>query len=161
MLSPETKDWISVVTAVASAASAIIALAIAVWVFVQQRRLQRQQLRQDLFDKRFAVYAAVETLMVDIIRLTGSVTWTDQGKFLAAIEPAEFLFGADVTAYLGEIQELVKALSGKEKEGTTQNTYGEDVIAETPERTAILQALGSLNKRSNEVFGPYLVIHED
>jgi hypothetical protein len=57
----------------------------------------------------------VETLLLDIVRLSGGVRWTDRGKFLAAIEPAEFLFGTDVTSYLQEMQNLVATLSEIQK----------------------------------------------
>lgn len=161
MLSQATKDWITLGTAVASAVSAVAALGIAIWVFFGQRRLQRQQLRQDLFDKRFAVYAAVETFIMGIIQSNTIINLNDHRKFLYAIEPAEFLFGADVATYLREIRELIAVLSERQQAETTQNSYGEDVLAPSVERTSIIETIGSLYERRNQVFRPYLLVHEE
>jgi len=160
MISSDEKATIEAVAAVASAASAIIALAIAVWVFIEQNRLQRQQLRQDLFDKRFAVYAAVETFMMSIIQSDTIINMNDHRKFLYAIEPAEFLFGADVAAYLREIREFIAVLSERQQAEITQNSCGEDALPLSTARTTIIETM-ALYERRNQVFRPYLLIHDE
>ena len=89
------------------------------------------------------------------------INLTDHRKFLYAIEPAEFLFGADVWAYLREIRELIVVLYAEQEALTTQNSYGEDMLALSPERATNIETVGSLYARRNEVFRSYLMIHDE
>ena len=62
-----------------------------------------EQLRLDLFDRRYKIYDATKKFLAVIIR---EATFTDSQlfEFNAGTSDAEFLFEADLVAYLGQIR---------------------------------------------------------
>ena len=77
-----------------------IAVVVIAW---QQWRIADSKLRLDLFDRRYKVYDATRKFLAVIIR---EATFTDSQlfEFYGGTSDAEFLFGADVVEYLGQIR---------------------------------------------------------
>ncbi len=69
----------------------------------QQWRVADTKLRLDLFDRRYKIYDATKKFLAVIIR---EATFTDSQlfEFNAGTSDAEFLFEADLVAYLGQIR---------------------------------------------------------
>ena len=112
MISPATKDWVSVLTPIASVLAAITALALSTWVAYRQRQIQELQLRQNLFDKRYSIFQTVEDFMNYVLQNDGSINIisAEFRRFRDAREQAEFLFETDVSKYLAKLNETVLAL---------------------------------------------------
>jgi hypothetical protein len=77
-----------------------VAVVVIAW---QQWRVADNKLRLDLFDRRYKVYDATRKFLAVIIR---EATFADSQlfEFYAGTSGAEFLFGADVVDYLGQIR---------------------------------------------------------
>jgi hypothetical protein len=93
MVVPEARDWVSVLAPTASALAAITALAVSSWVAYVQRRIQERQRKQNLYDKPYALFLAVEEFVVHVQRVDGSLALTadEFRRFQYAVEHAEFL----------------------------------------------------------------------
>ncbi len=96
------KDSFGLLTSGLSAFAAITALLISLRVARAQRRIQEQQLKQDLFDKRYGVFLAVRVFLDYVFKNDGSVILysSEFRHFRDVRQQAEFLFNADVTDYL-------------------------------------------------------------
>jgi hypothetical protein len=73
-----------------------------VWIAVQQMFIARQKLNHDLFDRRYAVYVATQTLMVACLNSIGG----DIGNlrpFIDAQKVAPFLFGKEINEFLAQV----------------------------------------------------------
>lgn len=92
-----TKDWIDVLAALSPA----IAVLVAIGVALVQAYLQKQELKQNLYEKRSAVYYAVLELW-EALRKGEEV---DERDFAAAVLPATHLFGSDVKKYVSGIKD--------------------------------------------------------
>jgi hypothetical protein len=92
MVVPEAKDWVSVLASTVSALAAITALAVSSWVAYAQRRIQESQLKQNLHDKPYALFLAVEEFVVHVQRMDSSLALTadEFRRFQYAVEHAEF-----------------------------------------------------------------------
>jgi hypothetical protein len=90
------REWF---TALATPLIAIIGLCIA----YQQHRLQRYQLKKDLFEKRWKIYLAVTKLLESSLRSKVEIEVVDQ--FNLDTMPASFLFGNEVANYLERLRD--------------------------------------------------------
>src|SRR5437868_3401142 len=88
--------FFSIVTLFLSVAVAVIA-----W---QQWRVADNRLRLDLFDRRYKVYDATRKFLATILR-EANFTDSQLFEFYAGTSDAEFLFGAKVVDYIGQIRE--------------------------------------------------------
>jgi hypothetical protein len=91
-----------VVTLFVSIATLFLSVAVVVIAW-QQWRVAENKLRLDLFDRRYKVYDATKEFLAGIIR---DATFTDSQlfEFNAETSDAEFLFEADLVAYLAQIR---------------------------------------------------------
>jgi hypothetical protein len=128
-----------------------VAVAVVGW---RQWRVADNKLRLDLFDRRYKVYDATRKFLAVIMR---EATFADSQlfEFYAGTSDAEFLFGADVGDYLGQIrkralhmrtaQQLFEPLPvGDERSRHVQAAH-DDLVWLTDQITAM-----------TEVFSPYL-----
>jgi hypothetical protein len=90
MVVPEARDWVSVLAPTASALAAITALAVSSWVAYVQRRIQERQRKQNLYDKPYALFLAVEEFVAHVQRSL-ALTGDEFRRFQYAVEHAEFL----------------------------------------------------------------------
>lgn len=82
----------------------ILLAAFVAWVAYQQYSLGREKFKLDLFEKRFAVFAATRQLLILILR-DANISLEQFFEFRASVEEASFLFDSDITAYLDSIGE--------------------------------------------------------
>jgi hypothetical protein len=99
---PQHPVWLDYATAVGP----LLAVIVAVGVAIMQYYLQRQQQRQDLFAKRFAVYEVTKDYLLKVLDSGVDVSSHEYEAFDRAIDPAEWLFGPDVKDYLRELRRL-------------------------------------------------------
>lgn len=90
-------SWIQIVTALGVPA----AIGIALWNSFWQSRLQRRQLKQAVFEKRYAVYQRV----LEFLRLASNTapTFPQIISFGQETDHAKFLFGKRVQGFIKEV----------------------------------------------------------
>jgi hypothetical protein len=91
------------VTVFFSIATLFLSVAVVI-IAALQWRVADNKLRLDLFDRRYKVYNATRKFLSVILR-DATFADSDLFEFYAGTSDAEFLFGAEVTAYLGQIRE--------------------------------------------------------
>jgi hypothetical protein len=155
-------DDILALSTVAATAVAIIALVLSWRLGKQQRVLQakqvaqqEQQLKQDLFDKRFAVYYTVDEFLRKLMVAHGNFDNGDYAVFIAALDRAEFLFDVEANDYLHEIRGKVKAAKAIAQEAVHVSALGQSYYQVTEEILKILSDLDDPDKRK-VLFAPYL-----
>ena len=82
-------------------------MSIAIGVALMQAYIQRQQQKQNLFDKRFELYSAVSHFLSAVIKTEGIVFETTYETFVFETKPVKFLFGLDVTRFVSEIKSAI------------------------------------------------------
>jgi hypothetical protein len=85
------------------ALAALVAV-IAALIAYQQVLVARQRLKLDLFEKRFAVFAAVRRFL-SLILQDARVNMEHFHQYRAAVAEADFLFEPDITSFLKEIDQ--------------------------------------------------------
>ena len=135
-----------------SAALTLILGIIATCVLVSQYRLQRQQVKLAVFDKRYAVYEATRKYL-EIITQYGEATKEQTDEFLRNADAKDFLFESDVQDFLKELL----------KKGGELSRIGASLKAEAKERDKLVKQRSELVKWaakqfevSIEAFGKYL-----
>ncbi|MCA8304173.1 hypothetical protein LGN24_22050 [Burkholderia seminalis] len=89
------------IQASAAALSPIIAIA-AGWIAWQQVRINRNKLKLDRFDKRFAVHEEAMTF-VALVCTKGDASMEEMNNFLAKTRGTRFLLNKEIAEYLDEI----------------------------------------------------------
>jgi hypothetical protein len=159
MASVNIRDWLALLASSGSALAAITALWISLWVANVQRQIQTKQLKQDLFEKRYAIFLAAEAFLAHVLKTDGSVNLIGEEfrKFRYVMDEAQFLFNTDVVNYLNEINQAVLGLHGK--------CFERDHLASMNKQDAalgveILQKLdefsGPFLEKRKKIFSPYL-----
>jgi hypothetical protein len=96
-----SRDWIDLLEALGP----LIAVGAVIMVGFLQVALQLEQVKQDLFDKRYKVYEAVDAFLTSVISADGALAGDAIQVFRIRTAHAEFLFGTDITDFIGEIFE--------------------------------------------------------
>ena len=99
MPTPHVRDWIDYLQALAPSIAALIALGVG----LTQWRLQRENLKQQLFEKRLKVFNSVELFIAKIVATNGDISIPDYQNFRRDTHVAEFLFGSQVLDHIKEI----------------------------------------------------------
>jgi hypothetical protein len=82
----------------------VLVSGIALWVATHQWWISRERLRLDLFEKRYAVYAAVRDFIRDTVNSESSAQDRDASRTLTLkTGDAVFLFEADIQEYINSI----------------------------------------------------------
>lgn len=122
----------------------------------QQANLQKIQLIQNLFDRRFAVFTAVEDFIVFVIQSEGAIEFTGPGEYRnwwETTQKAQMLFGKDVMDYLESLDkaawDLHKALLALKKDQTDTKANHDHSRLQT-------ELANSIRQQRVKIFGPYL-----
>jgi len=102
-----TRDFVDYCLAVAP----FLGIVVAVAVGLMQYYLQREKLKLDLFDRRFAVYMGVRDFLSEAIAppYLQTMTFTEAYlQFQKLKRPARFLFGSDVAEYFRAVANEVE-----------------------------------------------------
>lgn len=100
----------SYINADAAAWATVAIAAIVAFVEIRNYRVSRDQIRHDLFERRFAIYKAVQIFLSKVMQ-EGKLDYQALPEFYDAMQKARFLFGKDVNEYLEEIKSHVFALN--------------------------------------------------
>lgn len=95
--------WLQVLLAVVTPVIAMAGVAVA----FQQRQLAHRNLKHALFDRRWAVYAATNDVLVTFINGNRGEQSQRLAEFLRRKMDAQFLFDEGLLHYLEEIQDAV------------------------------------------------------
>lgn len=87
--------WTAYLTAVGTPAIALVAVGIA----HRQWATARDKVRLDLYDRRVAIYEAVQTAMGQMLR-KGDVNQQDEQDYLIGVAGSQWLFGDEVRHFL-------------------------------------------------------------
>jgi hypothetical protein len=172
MLTPEHKELVQIVTPIVSATVASIAVIVAVWLSILQRRIQdgqrkiqqgqheiqKAQLKNSLYDRRFEVYHDRGEFLARIARKNGALDSTDLHWYAPIVEKGDLLFGPEVAAYLKELQEkgggvYVKSGEAKHKDVMQPFSGTDDHLAVNK---MMLDFCGPMRERREALFRPYL-----
>ena len=83
----------------AQATALIVISLMGAWIAFKQVRIAAAKLNLDLYEKRFAVFRAARTLLVDIVQ-HDHVDTSELNKFNISTADAVFLFDHDIVEYL-------------------------------------------------------------
>src|ERR1017187_3758 len=170
------KDWIDVLAALAPAVAVLVAIGIGAF----QLYLQRQQVNQDLFQKRFTIYTATREFLTDFIEVPSETFGQVQAqaevvidRFLEKTAHVSFLFGDEIVhAREGMIcTALFIAHYGAGLTSSMPNKYAtyrdavdrmitEPAEAVTEERAGDRAQLERHRADVNSLFSPYLQLYE-
>lgn len=101
-------DWSLIVTIVSVLSTATIG-AIATYIARQQSRTHRENLRLALYDRRMAVYRALQDLLLAVVT-EADLKLEPLSKFAINTADSTFLFGSDITNYLAEVRSVATQL---------------------------------------------------
>lgn len=85
------------------------------WIGWQQMRINKNRLRHELFEKRYAVFRAAGSFLGSIMR-EGKASDQAQADFRVGIQGASFLYDSSVNTLLTEIWEKAIDLESKQFE---------------------------------------------
>src|SRR5262249_16004541 len=125
-----------------------------VYVAFQQYRLAREKLKLELFEKRFAVFAAARAFL-SFILVEAKAPIGKLFEYRGSVAEASFLFGEEITGYLDEIDK--KAL----RFHTTNQIMGQRPVVPNhaqiiEENSALLAWLVDQLPQLKVRFAPYL-----
>jgi hypothetical protein len=166
--------WLAYAALIVSAIAAIVALGVGLMQFY----LQRQQFKQTLYQQRYAVYDAVKQYLIYVVQKDGDTDFERYGQFRRESEAAAFLFGSDIWTYLTHISKRAlewrtakRELDRIDRVLDVQNPPAVSVSISRAlddhslwlERhsTASEEILAQLETGLNQVFRPYLQLHQD
>jgi len=122
-----------------------------------QRRIQKAQLENARYDRRFSVYEGALKYMVRLMQMNGAVDGSDLGTYVPEIEKGEFLFGSDVHKFLTDLRDLGIDLYVKSGEATRLSAMGKETNAKDLEVGRLMEELsGAMMERRRQVFRPCL-----
>jgi hypothetical protein len=118
----QPKNWLEYAPQCVTAFAAAITVFVAIFIARNQGRLQKalaemqleqqaRQLKWNLFDRRFAVFAGVLEFISYVVQKNGVIELAGPGQyreFRECMETAEMLFGNDVIKYLEDVDETAR-----------------------------------------------------
>jgi hypothetical protein len=159
MVTPAATNLLRLPPAAISAFAAITALAVSMWVAYEQRQLTRRQIKQSLYEKRYAVFLSAEEFLMYVLRVDGSIKLPSEEfrKFSYAAEQAQFLFGSDVVGYMNGLKKTALDLYPK----TVERDHLARMNQQKPELNidiinVLMEIGGPFLEGRAKVFGPYL-----
>jgi hypothetical protein len=138
-------------------ATVIVAI-VGAYIAAQQFWLASEKLKLDLFEKRFAVFAAARHFLSRVAQFAG-VRMDDFGQYRTAVAEASFLFEEEVVAFLDEIDRRALHLWAieEERKGSEVERTRERLATEV---RAELDWLTSQLSMLKPTFEPYLKFEE-
>jgi len=151
----------------------VIAASVAVCVWWNQRHLQKQHLKQSLFDRRYKVYEAVISASIGL--LNTNLTQSQFNPLFFGTVPAEFLFDddEDVRELIDRVKGLCREIEhesgllqlcrtdsfGDPSGGTSVAKAGRTLLDKKRELSRVCESGGS--DSANQVFRRYLRLYEE
>ena len=155
----ETLDCVIAVTPVLI--SALVA-----WIARQQWRTNREKLRLDLYERRFAVYESTLAFYQALIGggepIPSESFSAVQKSFVKSYRESQFLFKPDsgIFALLGEVHSRSFSIIGLKEEGKGLSTHPETFRKVTAEASETLSFLHRAIEKLEHEIAPYLNFHK-
>jgi hypothetical protein len=132
----------------------VTAIFISLLVARRQHQIQEQQLKKDLFDRRYKVYTGTREFANYVRSGPDAMEMTHPhfGLFVDLIERAEMLFGSAVHSYLKNLDSLARKLYVNAKKQRTRPSDPDLIDA----GQKLFEEFEDLYRRRNEVFKPFL-----
>jgi len=153
------RDWVDLLEALGP----LIAVGAVLIVGFFQAHLQRQQLKQDLYDKRSRVYRSVVDYWITFTKNRGLVELDVLKMLYAELGHAQWLFGSDVVAFLVQFDVVNRTLrtkiedrNGMRAQGLSENATLNRDIETLTERFDVM-----IGKQAEAVMTPYLQIYKE
>jgi hypothetical protein len=124
------------------------------FIAYRQFILSKERFKLDLFEKRFAIYKGVQSLLSYILK-EGNVTLKEIGQFQAETQDAPFLFNDDIPIYLKEIYKNAVHLWSTTEQRKAKPQGNERSILAKKETELVLSLTGKLPELQN-IFSSYL-----
>jgi hypothetical protein len=124
------------------------------FIAYRQFILAKERFKLDLFEKRFAIYKGVQSLLSYILE-QGNVTLDKIFQFRAETQDAPFLFNDDIPLYLKEIDKNVLHLWSTTEQRKAKPQGNERSILAKEETELVKSLIGKLPELQN-IFSPYL-----
>jgi hypothetical protein len=144
-----TIDWEKVVRVFSALLTPLIAI-IAVYIALQQYKVNKGQFKLALRDRRKDVFEATIELIVAVLK-TAKVEHADLTKFLVGTSERDFLFGSDINAYLNNVYDKAVELYA------LTDAKGDEQIAKW--KAAVLW-FGGQAEEARKKFAKYIAISE-
>jgi hypothetical protein len=141
MLNQQARDLTSYVSAYAPLMGVLATIAVA----LMQYYLQRQKAKQDLFEKRFDIFTVLKGYLSAVTTQDNEYKNEHFQRFSLATSQAQFLFGPEVLRFIDDFRAL-----------DVEREYGE-----RDESEATLELVRRWSDEIEEVFRPYLQIHQE
>jgi len=109
---PPEKDWIDLLGALITPIVAFIGIYIA----YQQRTINKNRLKHELFDKRYKIYIAIDTFIKSVIT-SGKVPDGGDFKFLSETKSSALFFDSSIKELTDKIFKKAAELDGLVKVG--------------------------------------------
>lgn len=100
----------SIITNLSAGLIPVIAC-VTTYIAIQQYKSNRLKLKMDRYDRRLSIYKSVIRI-ITIVQQKGSVDFEDIAQFRSSVAEAEFLFNADVSRFLANIDKTCFELWG-------------------------------------------------
>lgn len=142
--------WMQSVQALGLTVVAVIVALIVLYIGLMQRRTAHYRLSLDLYEKRFAVYEAIKTIIITA-HLHGGVTQGDLDAFYEGIRGAEFLFDGRTKDFVTNIRQM--AWKASNARARRQRSETDKLIDEEQD---ILDFLSEQAGALENMFRPYL-----
>jgi hypothetical protein len=140
----------------------LIAALVAVGVAVMQYYLQKQQWKQSLYDKRYAVFRSVAHYWRELVSSNGVPSLSAKQRFFDHISHARFLFSADVVNFLEEYYAVTEKYCLESGRLRLEHGLTLPVADLRNEVEAVRKEVDRLaGLKNDEVFAPYLQLHHE
>jgi len=153
------RDWVDFLEALGP----LIAVVAVLIVGFFQAYLQRQQLKQDLYDKRFRVYRSLVDYWITFTESRGIVELDTLKTLYAELGHAQWLFGPDVIAFLEEFDTVTRRLRKEieDRNGMLAQGIPEDLALKCDIETLTEHFDLMVGKQAEAVMTPYLQIYKE
>ena len=159
MPAQHTRDWIDYLVAFAP----LVAISVAVSVALMQAYLQRQHLKQTLYDKRWEIRQGLQEFYENTLTAYPKADSSAHLAMSRLFAHAEDLYGSDALSYIRQYCTLIGQMLAKNHE-ILAHLDSHDFV-DSPELHKeygeLSEAFTSLVHKQKEVFRPYLQLHHD
>ena len=147
-------NWIQALSAIAAPIAAFIAIGVAAW----QGHLQRQNLKQNLFQQRHAVYLEVRHFLSDYA-IKGKTDLNSGIRLLQNTKESEWLFGPEIDSLIQEIYNKASMLRSFENMETGGQPLQPDKRSEMNDLSNWIAV--TANTVARQKFTPYLRLYSE
>lgn len=156
--------WVELLEKHLQALMPIVLGIIAIYIASQQKEIQRQmkeigekKFRLDLYEKRWAVYAAVREMTQHVFE-NGNLSKFKMGNFYRAFHDSQFIFGEEVISYMDEIRQKAHRLSALPGIRDQEFKKGRDISALADEESQLMEWFVHQASGDNEFYKPWKAV---